>query len=242
MKILIVEDELDARKVLTYLLKRFFPEIEIVGETGSVSEAKQLIIKHQPELVFLDVRLEDGTGIELLQETEPNDFQTIFTTAYDSYAIKAIKFDAVDYLLKPIDPEELKRAVLKAIKRHKVLQELSSLQNKSQFLLNKNAISVKTSEQNYLLPVDKIIHLEADGAYTTIVTKDNRVVTSKNLKFYENILPAAIFIRTHQSHIVNKNYIRSMNKFGYLELLNKETIPVSFRKRAMVRKCLKNKN
>ncbi len=240
MKVLIVEDEIDARKVLKYLLKELFPDIDIVGEAGTVSKAKKLIDLYHPDLVFLDVRLKDGTGLDLLHQCQCKDkFQTIFTTAYANYAIKAIKFNATDYLLKPIDPDELKAAVIKATNQINDKQKMSQLK-KEQLGLSHKTILIKTSEQTFLLPVKDIIRLEADGSYTTIITLNNKIITSKNLKFYEKELPESYFIRTHQSHLINKKYIHCITKEGLLKLTNQELIPISFRKKAMVRNLLKN--
>ena len=236
MKALIVEDEVDARKVLKFLLKQYFPDIDIIGEASSVSKARSIILKEKPELVFLDVRLEDGTGFDLLNNLEHIDFQIIFTTAYDNYAIKAIKFAATDYLLKPINPEEFKTAINSAI---------SKIQRHSEYLQrtkDTQTISVKTAEQTYIVSINDIIRLEADGSYTTIITKNSRIIASKNLKSFEKKLPENSFIRTHQSHLINKEYIKYIDKDGRLKLSNNDSVPIAFRKKSIVRNLLKNKN
>ncbi len=239
MKTLIVEDEVDARKVLKFLLEQYFPDIDIIGEAASVSKAHELILKEKPDLVFLDVRLEDGSGFELLESLDQIDFQIIFTTAYDDYAIKAIKFAATDYLLKPINPEEFKTAVEKAITKMQLFADyLKKEQNTKEDL----TISVKTAQQTYFVPIKDIIRLEADGSYTSIMTKDGQIIASKNLKFYEKILPGDTFIRTHQSHLVNKKCIKGIDKNGKLKLSNNDLVPISFRKKSVVRNLLKNKN
>ncbi len=241
MRVLIVEDEIDARKVLIYFTKQLFPEIVIVGEAASIIQAKQLIISKKPDLVLLDVRLEDGNAIDLLKQFKTIDFQIIFTTAYADYAIKAIKFDAIDYLLKPINPDELKAAILKAQKQYEQQLELSKLKHE-QATDNNTTIAIKTAEQTYITPVTDIIRLEADGSYTSIITIKNTILASKNLKFYERILSEKCFIRTHQSHLVNKRYITGISKDGFLQLSNQESVPISFRKKSSVRNWLKKKN
>jgi len=236
MKALIVEDEVDARKVLKFLLKQYFPDIDIIGEASSVSKARSIILKEKPELVFLDVRLEDGSGFMLLESLDQIDFQVIFTTAYDNYAIKAIKFAATDYLLKPINPEEFKTAINSAI---------SKIQRHSEYLQrtkDTQTISVKTAEQTYIVSINDIIRLEADGSYTTIITKNSRIIASKNLKSFEKKLPENSFIRTHQSHLINKEYIKYIDKDGRLKLSNNDSVPIAFRKKSIVRNLLKNKN
>jgi len=239
MKTLIVEDEVDARKVLKFLLKQYFPDIDIIGEAASISKAKNIILKEKPELVFLDVRLEDGTGFDLLNNLEHIDFQIIFTTAYDNYAIKAIKFAATDYLLKPINPEEFKIAVEKVITK---MQQFADYLKNKQNTKDYQTISVKTAQQTYFVPIKDIIRLEADGSYTSIITEDSKILASKNLKFYEKILPKDSFIRTHQSHLVNKKCIKSIDKDGKLKLSNNDLVPISFRKKSMVRNFLKKQN
>jgi len=241
MKVLIVEDEINAQKVLIYLLREFCPELNLVGIATGIVKAKKLIKQHKPDLVFLDVKLEDGTGLELLQQIKNIDFDVVFTTAYDNYAIQAIKFGAVDYLLKPIDPDELKEAVLR-IKQKKEKEQTKLSKNLTDELIDEQTISIKTSNKTYLISVCDIIRLEADGAYTNIITIDQNVIASKNLKFFEDVLPQNLFIRTHQSHLVNKNHIKTFHKTGNLEMSNQEMIPVSFRKKSIVRNVLKNKN
>jgi len=241
MKVLIVEDEVNAQNVLMYLLREFFPELDMVGIAAGITEAKKLINQKHPDLVFLDVRLEDGTGLDLLQQLENINFDVIFTTAYSNYAIQAIKFGAADYLLKPIVPNELQEAVLK-IKHKRGEEKFKSLDNFSGVQKDEQTITVKTSDQTYLISVFDIIRLEADGAYTNIITSEQTIIASKNLKFFERILSNDLFIRTHQSHLVNKNHIKNFHKAGSLEMSNQEMVPVSFRKKSIVRKILKNKN
>jgi len=242
MKVLIIEDEIDARKVLHYLIQELFPSLQIVGQTGSVRKAKEMIRSLHPDIVFLDVQLEDGTGFDLLNNCSHNGFQIIFTTAYSKFALNAIKYSATDYILKPVNPNELKQAIEKVTKIKRKEKEFEMLKtvvknNKK----NPYKITIKTAEQIYMLPIDDIVRLEADGAYTTIITRDKRIVASKNIKHYENILPEDIFIRPHQSHLINKNFIGEINKNGKLLLINNEEVPVSFRKKSMIRNLLKNR-
>jgi len=240
MKVLLVEDEIDARKALAHLLNFLFPDLQIVGKTGSAKIAKTLILKFKPDLVFLDVRLEDGTGFDVLNHCSSVDFHVIFTTAFSDFALNAIKYNAVDYLLKPINPDELKMAVekVKKIKEKEIeLEKLKTVIEKNK----ETRITVKTAEQTFVLPINDIIRLEADGSYTTLVTTTNRIIASKNIKYFQNILPEETFLRPHQSHLVNKNFIEKVNKSGSLLLLNNEEIPVSYRKKSIIRKILKNK-
>ena len=241
MKVLIIEDEIEARKVLVYLIEQFYPEFEIVGETGRIDESKEIIKKTDPDLVFLDVQLEDGTGIELLQDCSMLGFHTIITTAYSNYAIDAIKYSVVDYLLKPIVPDEFQKAVKKVIKQKEFEIEIKQLKDAvGQNQGKDEKIIINTSEATYLIPVKDIIRMEADGAYTKVITREQTIIVSKNIKHYQDILPVDSFIRTHQSHLVNKSYILEMTKTGDLLLSNKELIPVAFRKKSFIRNLLKN--
>ncbi len=247
MKVLIVEDEIDARKALVHLLNFLFPDLQIVGETGSARVAKALILKLKPNLVFLDVRLEDGSGFDVLNHCSSVDFHVIFTTAFSDFALNAIKYNAVDYLLKPINPDELKTAVEKVkkiVENVKKIKEKEIELEKLKTVIKKNKelrITVTTAEQTFVLPISDIIRLEADGSYTTLVTTTNRIIASKNIKYFQNILPEETFLRPHQSHLINKNFIEKVNKNGSLLLSNKEEIPVSYRKKSIIRKILRNR-
>jgi len=240
MKVLIVEDEIDSRKLITFFLKEFFPDFQIIGEAASVRGAKTLVDTTKPDLIFLDVHLEDGTGLDLLKQINTENIQIIFTTAYDNYAIQAIKFNAIDYLLKPINPEEFNNSVLKAQKRFLLNKRMKSPEEQPN--QSEKIIIVKTSEETYIIPVNDIIRLEADGAYTSIITHKRTIIASKNLKYYEKELPTENFIRIHQSHLINKQHITTLTNNGQLRLSNNDEVPISFRKKSLVRKFLKNKN
>lgn len=229
---LIIEDEINARKALKKMIHLITPEIEIFGETGFVKEAVKLIRYHQPSIVFMDIELEDGESFEILKQLENITFKIIFTTAYNQFAVKAFKYSTVDYLLKPIDPLELKVAINKAIatvnfeKKHTELLEV--LQNN----LNKSAPSIvlKTATYQHVILLKDIIRLEADGAYTTFITIEKKIIMSKNLKFYQDVLEDD-FIRCHQSHLVNLSQVLGMQKNTFLEMTNGDLVPISVRKK-----------
>jgi len=240
IKTLIIEDELNVRNALKKILKLIDNSIEIVAETGLVQEAVKLIDKHQPQLVFLDIELEDGTGFDLLQQLNQINFKIIFTTAYNQYAIKAFKFSAIDYLLKPIDPTELSEAISRAkteIKNKINHQELIDILN-SNLAQKEEKIVLKTTEQRYVILVKNIIRLEADGAYTLFITTNQKIIVSKHLKHYEKMLSNS-FIRCHQSHLVNSQHIIGFDKNDLLQMTNNESAPVSTRKKADILKYLK---
>jgi len=239
IRTIIIEDELNVREALKKMLQIISPAIQIIGESAFVKEGSDLIKKHQPDLVFMDVELEDGTGFDILNQLETIEFSIIFTTAYNQFAIKAFKYSAVDYLLKPLDPEELKNAVDRAFEnvahsnKHKEL--LKVLQNN----INKKEeekIVLKTTEQRHIISVKNIIRLEADGAYTNFFTVDKKIIISRNLKFYQDILNKN-FIRIHQSHLINKQHIKNIKKTTLI-MSNGNCVPIATRKKTEILKLI----
>ena len=236
-KALIVEDEMLNRVFLKNLLEEFCPNIEVAAMAENVEEAVAFINTHSPEIVFMDIELQTATGFDVLQQVTHHSFEVIFTTAYDHYAIKAIKFSAIDYLLKPINFEELQQAVDKAIRSITVKEKDNRLE-----LLFKNlqkppddfSISLSTSEGIEFVPLNQIIRLEAKGPYTTFFMKNaNSVMVSKNLKEYELLLTDHGFFRLHNSHMVNLREVKKMLKAdgGYAVMNDDAMIAISPRKK-----------
>ncbi len=240
IRTIIIEDELHVRNGLKKMLTILEPSINVIAETGYVKDAMQLLKTEKPDLVFLDIELEDGTGFDILKQSEVN-FSIIFTTAYNQYAIDAFKFSAIDYLLKPLDPTELQEAIKRAklnIENKKEHQKLLRL------LLNniekkEKKIVLKTTEQHFIFYIKEIIRLEADGAYTIFVTKDKKIIVSRNIKYYQDIL-GNDFIRCHQSHLVNIKHVLGIDKNGFLQLSNAELVSVSTRKKSEVIQLINN--
>ncbi|UII28784.1 LytTR family DNA-binding domain-containing protein [Fulvivirga maritima] len=233
IKVVIVEDEINARNSLKKLLSLLNSDVDIVGETGYVSEALELLSTQEVDLVFLDVRLEDGTGLDILEQLEDISFKIIFTTAYDQYAINAFKYSATDYLLKPLDPLELDEAIKKAqssIENEKQRQELLEVL-KNNLAKREAQIVVKTTEQQYILKLQDIVRLEADAAYTVFITTESRIIASKNLRHYQEML-SEDFVRCHQSHLVNMKHVKSLYKGKFLKMTNDDLVAISTRKRA----------
>jgi two-component system LytT family response regulator len=247
MKTIIIEDEEQAISALMADLKKHCPEIEIIGTTGSVEDGIKLIKKTNPELVFLDIQLSDGLGFDVLEVYNENNFKIIFTTAYSQYAIKAIKFSALDYLLKPINADELKLAVKKALESNTETNQ-SKIENfiKNQNLLNPNKkIALQTSQGVFLHELQTIIRCNSEGNYTSIYfTNGKRLLIGKPLKEYEEILSGFGFERIHHSHIINLNHLVSyINKDGgYVVLSDNTSLPVSSRKKSQLLKILDNFN
>ncbi|WP_310378535.1 LytTR family DNA-binding domain-containing protein [Flavobacterium sp.] len=247
MRTILIEDEDQAISALLADIKQHCPELEIIGTAGSVEEGVKLIQKLSPELVFLDIQLSDGLGFDILETFKNNNFKIIFTTAYSQYAIKAIKFSALDYLLKPINTGELKIAVKKAFDTNKETNQ-AQIENfiKNQNLLNPNKrIALQTSQGVFLYELQTIIRCNSEGNYTSIhFTNGKRLLIAKPLKEYEDILSSFGFERIHHSHIINLNHLVSyLNKDGgYVVLSDNTSLPVSIRKKSQLLKILESFN
>jgi len=213
MKALLVDDEEDARSTMRSFLRNYCTDIEIIGEANSVEDGFMKIRTLDPDLVFLDIQMEDGTGFDLLEKFRTIDFAVIFTTAFDAFAIKAFRFSAIDYLLKPIDPDELIDAVRKA--RKKFPQRAGQIDDLLKYKKGESPdrITISSTEGLTLVQLDDIIRLESDSNYTHFFLKSGEKITvPKSLKEYEEILPPDRFFRTHQSFIVNLKYVKKYIK------------------------------
>lgn len=238
IKALIVDDEPYCCETLCVLLERYCSNVSVIASCYNAMDALTVIKNQQPDLVFLDVEMPKMNGFEMLNAIPEKNFHIIFTTAYDQYAIKAIKFAAFDYLLKPVDIEELMQAVLKIKDKatHQTKQQIELLQqNSMRFAKNQlNKLAIPTLEGLLFYDIKDIVHLEATSNYTIIYFTDNTKITaSKTLKEFDELLPENIFFRTHHSHIINltfiKRYIRGNG--GQIELKNGVVIEVSRRKK-----------
>ncbi|MDP4828040.1 MAG: LytTR family DNA-binding domain-containing protein [Flavobacteriales bacterium] len=216
MRAIIVEDEAAATEILVRFLRLYCPNIELIGKATTGEEAIEMINNNAPDLVFLDVRLGEMSGFDVLNTINTPTPLVIFTTAFNDFAIQAIRHSAIDYLQKPINPAELMGAVLRAQTR---FDEIASSRLTAEALRVQQAvktagrIAVSTYDGQVVLKLQDIVRLEADSNYTNFHMKDgNRVMASKGLKEYEEQLPRHHFFRTHQSHIVNLNYVISLMK------------------------------
>ncbi len=246
---IIVDDEEFARSSLYFLLQENCPNINICGIAKSVNEARNLLQIHDIDLIFLDIAMPGENGFSLIPQAQEANATVIFTTAYDQYALKAIKANALDYLLKPIDIDELVTAVEKAAKYQSLNNALSSnnsLKNLETDLKENKGINRLTlpSGQGYrLVDIDEIIHIEADSNYSIFhLLTAEKITVSKVLKDYEEILPEERFMRIHKSSIVNLKYVKEYNnKNGLvLTLTNGENIVVSRRRASDFFEKIKN--
>jgi two-component system LytT family response regulator len=233
MKACIVDDEKKGRDSLQKLLEEYCSEVDIIGHADSVENAFQFINKNKPDLVFLDVEMPQGSGFELLKRFDKIPFKTIFVTAHQHYAIKAIRFSAIDYLLKPVDVDELIAAVQNAMstERHYHIQYSGLLENLEHHGPNKIAIPVKDGV-SFIDPGD-IIRLQADGTYTHIFTGTNKYTACRNIKEYEDLLSDQYFFRAHNSHLINLKHVRHFTRVdGYfVQMSDGSTVEVARRRK-----------
>lgn len=242
----IIDDERNNIDNLEGLLNKYCPEVDVVGAAMNADDGATLIKRLQPALLFLDIQMPGKSGFDLLKELRDHYFEIILITAYDQYAIKAIKFSAIDYLLKPLDIEELKYAVQKADKRIKEKMQNHELANLLQLIKSReersdHKLALPTLKETRFVHPKDIIRCESSNAYTSFyIATGEKIVVSKPIYEYDELLSDFGFIRCHQSHLVNKKYIRSWRKGdgGYLELQNGDEIPVSKSKKEMVAKLL----
>ena len=213
MRVVIIDDEAGARNNLRTLIESRFPEIEVLGEADGVSTGQKLIETSPPDLAFLDVQMQDGTGFDLLSGLTRDDLQVVFVSAHDHFAITAIKFSAIDYLLKPVEEEEL-RVTLEKIRQYR---EGNDIKMKLELLLGNlrrvDKVALPSFQGIEFVRLDDIIRCESDNNYTMFyLTGGTKILVSKTLREYEDMLEARGFFRTHKSHIINLKYLKKYIK------------------------------
>jgi two-component system, LytTR family, response regulator len=210
VKAIIIDDETHCIKTLKWTLKEYCPDVEIIGIATDGDEGIEAINMHKPDLIFLDVEMPMMNGIEMLMHFEKFDFDVIFTTAYDQYAVKAIKLNALDYLLKPVDKDELIKAIEKVKKKETVISKPQiELLKEAQKVKQVNKIALSLSSELQFINLDDLCRIEADGNYCSFVLKDGRkFLSSKKLGDAEELLSEVkYFFRVHKSHIVNLKFV-----------------------------------
>lgn len=235
---IIVDDEPGNIVTLQELLKAYCPEVVVIGTALNPLIAFDLIRETKPSLVFLDIEMPFGNAFSLLDKLSPISFEVVFITAFNDYAIKAFKYSALDYILKPVSINELKAAVNKAIKRldeknmnSRIASLLNNMKSENQLAPK---IGLPTPDGFRFEDINNIQYLEAQGAYTNVFIKGNiKELVSKNLKEFEDILPPSYFCRVHHSHIININFVKKYYKGrgGYVEMEDGNTIEISVRKK-----------
>lgn len=245
MKAFIVEDESNARDLLKHLCEKYC-ELEVTGTAENVDEAETGILDCKPDLVFLDISLPVHNGFELVKRMSPVDFQIIFVTAYDEYALQAIKASAVDYLLKPVSISELKRAVEKArnqANRQQKLDNMEQLLSQLQAGAPAKKISIPDGKGMIYLEITKIIRCKANGRYTEIyLDSGGKHLVTRNLGEFEQLLSPHGFIRVHHSHLINPAFMTAFEKSdgGFVKMKDGSEVEVSRRKRDDLFRSLKN--
>jgi two-component system LytT family response regulator len=242
IKCIIVDDEPKSRRNLSDLISEYCKQVEIVGEAASAAEALKLLKQVKPDLLFLDIEMPGGSGFDLLKSLNDQQFEVIFVTAFDKYGIQAIKFCAVDYLLKPIDIFELSKAVEKAeeqIHRKKENQRLTELVANIDRPDEEKRLALPLADKIEFVVINRIVRMEADGNYTRIFLDNNKnYMVCKTLKEYQEILDPYDFLRTHQSHLINCKKIAAYVKTdgGYILMDDGGNVPISRQRREEVLK------
>jgi len=238
MRAVIVDDEPDARDALRLALERYCPEIEIIASSENPEDGLEQIKKQKPDLLFLDVDMPGMSGFDVLNQLTESNMNVIFVTAHDKYAIKAIRFSALDYLLKPVDAEDLQRAVKRAVEKRnhgenkiKVKSFLDNVRSQQERL---GKLSVPTMEGLLFLDIHEIVYCKADDNYTEIILNNKeKIVVSKTLKDVEEMLEGYSFFRIHQSYLINLKFMQRYVKGdgGYVVMKDGASLDVSRRKK-----------
>jgi two-component system LytT family response regulator len=236
IRCLIIDDDPFIRELLQDKLNQYFPDLEVLSTASSGNEGIQKIEDYKPELIFLDVEMSDMTGFEMLAQLSDINFQTIFITSYSHYAIKAIRFNALDYLLKPIDLGELKKAIKRFKTHNKVELQKENLSLALKNIANKNVsnhmLILKTQDGDLRLVLNEIIHIEGDRNYSYIYLKNGeKKLVTKTLIELEELLDSKGFYRCHKSHLLNAEHITSYSNGNFVKLSEAITIPISRRKK-----------
>jgi len=246
---LLIDDDSNLRNGMKSLLARYAPEIRIIGEADSVETGVKIVLQNQPQVVFLDIHLGDGSGFDLLEEVNQRgklNSQIVFITAHEQYAIKAFRFSALDFLLKPVDPEDLQKVIekLKQVidKNDSVAHIDLLLENIRKKVDNFKRIALSNSDGIHLFEVSDIIRCESEDNYTKFYIKNSKpILISKTLKEYEELLTEHGFERIHQSHLINLAYLKSYIKKdgGYVVMADNAHLPISQRKKERLNELLK---
>ncbi len=246
IRAVIIDDEKNSCDALTGLIKRYCENISVVAIANGYKSGIKAIHEHKPDVVFLDIQMPDGSGFQVLEDVKEVNFEVIFTTAYDQYAMKAIKYSALDYLLKPIIPSDLVNALQKAEQKRNVSEMSSNIKVLLENLKTKTTskkIVLSTSEKIHVVETDDIIRCESDDYYTRFFFTDGKaLLISKTLKETEQLLGDLDFLRPHKSHLVNIKFIKGFlkNDGGYIVLSDGSKVPVSRRKKEKVIQTIQN--
>lgn len=235
---IIIDDEPHAREAIFQVIDNYFDDISVVAQAGSVKEAVKQIQNHNPDFLFLDIDLPDGCGFDVLEMTERTKYRVIFITAHQEHALRAIKFSAFDYILKPVKPTEIVQAVnnLKEdLKDKEYVKRFDTMfANINHAYPELKKLTLKTAERIYVVNIKDIIRCHSDNAYTTFHMNDGtKILVSKPIGKYDELLTGLGFLRIHRSHLINLNYIKHYEKAegGYVVMTDNCQVPVSNQKK-----------
>jgi len=246
IKAVLIDDEVNNLQNLQQLLNRHCPEVQVLANALTADEGRHIILQHQPDVVFLDIQMPGKNGFDLLRSLSNYEFDVIFVTAFDQYGIQAVKFAAIDYLLKPINSEELQIAVSRVVAKSRNKKQNLQLENLINLFRQQKEdqrIALPTQKETRFIATGQIIRCESSNNYTSFyLSNEEKIIVSKPIYEYEELLAGYGFIRCHQSHLVNKKYIKSLIKEdgGYLLLENGTQVPVARSKKEMVIEAMKN--
>jgi two-component system LytT family response regulator len=237
IKSILVDDEPVNSNILSEIIKQYCPSIEVCGKVDDIDSAEKLIYAVRPDLIFLDIQMSGGSGFDLLDRIQDKMIEVIFVTAYDNFLLKAIRYSALDYIMKPVNIPDLIHAVKRAEERifkQAVNGQLELLLSNIKQPLTIQRIAIPHKDEYIFISIADITRLEAKGSYTEIFISGNKsYLVSRNIKEYEELLPATIFCRIHHAHLINLEYIKAYHKGrgGYVEMLSGATIEVSVRRK-----------
>lgn len=240
MKTVIIDNEPTIVEGLKQMLKKYCPEVELIATASSVETGTHLLLAlENVDLVFLDVELDDGKGMDVLKQLPHRDFQVIFITAYEKYAIDAFRFSAIEFLLKPFDPDDLIQALDKAKQQQRMEQldvQISVLSdNLENISTQARKIIIKNQDNIHILQLQEILFLAAVGGYTKVHTHDGKsILSSKHLKYFEELMNNQGFLRVHHSYLVNMYHVSRFNRSDSILVLEKNQVPVSHRRREVL--------
>ncbi|MDD3687396.1 MAG: LytTR family DNA-binding domain-containing protein [Bacteroidales bacterium] len=234
LKTVVIDDELNGRNIVKSFLEKYCDGVNVIGEADGVESGVECIIENNPDLVFLDIQMQDGTGFDLLEKLPKRNFKLVFVTSFDHYAIKAFKFSAVDYILKPVDPDQL----VEAVEKVKAMAPADNVESKIDVLISNinslEKIALPSMDGIRFVKINEIIRCESDNNYTLFyLTSKEKILVSKTLKDFEILLSGSKFYRVHKSHLVNLKFISKYipGEGGYLILEDGSHVDVSRRKK-----------
>ncbi len=245
MKVVIIDDEQRTRELIAKMIESFDLGVETFPIGESVESGIKAIEAINPEIVFLDIQMPDGTGFDLLKQIKDKKFEVVFITAHEEFAVKAIKFSALDYILKPIDPEELRNTVIRAIESigHKKENSQFEALHSNMQPTQKRRLVLKTQESVHVVDLENIVRCESDRNYTSFFLFDGkRILVSKTLKDYETLLSAHNFLRVQQSHLINLDFVDRFDKKngGSVVMKDGSEVPISPAKKDLFFQILEN--